>query len=205
MLPLATQTIPLSINLNESLAQCTISGVSGAYASCISAGEWSENGVRTGRVFPMGISNFGADELQNGASITRNVSHAPLTGELSSIYYLSTALAIPESNEANLVNASSSIIDRSTLNQAGGSLSFSGFFNLLDDINRVEQQVTWPNADRVGTPNVDACEVEILVQELSRYNPGNCSGNLAREQNSPLWSAYLPETMSIIIRLPDMA
>ena len=37
MLPLTTQTIPLSINLNESLAQCTISDVpSGAYASCIS-------------------------------------------------------------------------------------------------------------------------------------------------------------------------
>ena len=193
MTDLATQTVPLSINLNEGLAQCTVAGVpSGAYASCITAGEWSENGVKTGRVFPMGITNFNASTLQNGASVTRNISHAPLVGDLSSIYYLSTALAIPESNQANLVNASSAIIDQNTLNQTGGSLVFSGFFNLLDDISRNGQQITWSSVGHNESPTVDACEVEVLVQKREVYNPGNCSGNLARQQNSPLWSVYLP-------------
>jgi hypothetical protein len=199
MMQTATQIIPLSIDLNESLAECTVSGApSGSYVSCISAGEWTENGVGTGRVFPMGITNFTSQELENGTSSTRRISHASLVGELSNIYYLSTALAISDNNDDGLKNASSAIIDRTMLGPSGGRLSFDSFLGLVDHIDRDNVMITWDDVTTITAPSVDACEVEILVNKAQSYNPGNCSGDLIRQSTSALWSAYLPGAASSI-------
>ncbi len=193
------QAVPLSIDLNESLATCTVSGVpAGSYASCISAGEWTEAGIGTGRVFPMGITNFPSSDFMNGSSVTRTISHAPLVGELSNIYYLSSALAIPEGDDPDLRNASSSIIDRQTLGSAGGQLSFNGFLGLVSDINRAGQTLSWSDVTSATTTDVDACNVSLFVTQQLGYNPGNCSGSLGRASQSPLWSAYLPGSQNSI-------
>ena len=190
--PVATQTIPLSANLNTSLASCAVSGVpSGAYASCISAGEWTVSGVGTGRVFPMGIINFPSSSLSNGASQRRAITHASLAGELSNIYYLSAALAIPDSNDESLRNATSSIIDRSTLGPTGGALNFTGFLGLVHNIARTDRTLSWSDVTAIGVTNVDACDVSLFVSERLSYSPGGCGAYQVRERHSPLWTSYL--------------
>jgi len=185
------QTIPLSLNLNNADAQCTIADVpEGTYASCISAGEWTESGIGTGRLFPMGIVNINADELADRRSVTRDISFAPLVGELSTINYLSAALALPEDGQPNLRNASSAIINRSALGPAGGNLLFSGFLGLVDNVTRQSRRFTWSDVALEGAPEVDACQLEIFVARETTYNPGDCSNDLVRRQESPLWINY---------------
>ena len=98
---------------------------------------------------------------------------------------------LPE-NEDGLENASSAIIDRTTLGPSGGNLSFAGFLGLIKNIQRSDRELTWDQLEGTTAPQVDACEVEVMVSQYQGYNPGNCSGNLARQSTSPLWSSYLP-------------
>ena len=52
---------------------------------------------------------------------------------------------------------------------------------------------------------MDACEVEVMVSKYQGYNPGNCSGNLARQISSPLWASYWPGLTNSLTfpQLPD--
>ena len=181
-------TIPLSIGLNNANATCTVAGApANTYASCISAGEWIEGGVESGRLFPMGIVNINADDLGGGLSATRSIPFAPLAGELSSVRYLSAALALPIDDRAPIRNASSAIIDRDTLSVAGGALSFTGFLGLVEGISRRTRTFSWSSVSQPTSPTVDACELEVYVARERRYNPGNCSGDVVRFTETPLW------------------
>jgi hypothetical protein len=185
------RTIPLSLSLNDDDAQCTIVDVpDDTYASCISAGEWTEGGVGTGRLFPMGIVNINAEDLADRQSVTRDLSFAPLVGEFSSINYISAALALPNGDQPSLSNASSAIIDRVTLGPAGGNLIFSTFLGLIDNVTRQARRFTWSSTSQINAPEIDACELEVFIARQTTYNPGDCSNDLVRRQESPLWINY---------------
>ena len=175
--------IPLSIDLS-SQATCTLGQVpDGAYGTCITAGQWAGEE----RVFPMGITNYEEEVLATG-DLTRPISIAPRSGELSNIEYLSAGIALFSSTQAQLKNATSAILDRSQLNDDTTNLSFTSFLNTTP-LTRSGRSFIWNAVSTTTT--ADLCEVEVLTTRQETYDPGGCSEPLTRDISAPLWLNYM--------------
>ena len=70
------------------------------------------------------------------------------------------------------------------------NLIFSTFLGLIDNITRQARRFTWSSTSQINAPEIDACEVEVFVARQTTYNPGDCSNDLVRRQESPLWINY---------------
>jgi hypothetical protein len=177
--------IPLSIDLS-SQATCTLGQVpDGAYGTCITAGQWA--GGDRDRVFPMGISNFEEEALATG-DLTRPISMASRTGELSNIEYLSAGIALFSSTQPQLKNATSAILDRSQLTDNTTNLRFTSFLNTTP-LTRSARSFIWNAVSTTTT--ADLCEIEVLTTRQETYDPGGCSEPLTRDISAPLWLNYV--------------
>ena len=177
--------IPLSIDLS-SQATCTLGQVpDGAYGTCITAGQWA--GGDRDRVFPMGISNFEEEALATG-DLTRPISMASRSGELSNIEYLSAGIALFSSTQAQLKNATSAILDRSQLSDDTTNIRFTSFLNTTP-LTRSGRSFIWNAVSTTTT--ADLCEIEVLTTRQETYDPGGCSDPLTRDVSAPLWLNYI--------------
>ena len=184
--------IPLAVRLNQN-ARCRFRNVpQGTGVFCISAGDWAA-GQGTPRYFPMGIATMSPDEAGGGQFRELQLTTAPQAGEFQGIGYLGATIALfldAADAPPGLANAVSAVIDRETLNAAGGVLVSEGFFSTTT-VSRDGLAIDWNAVGNANSPSVDVCRADIVRVLYSRYNPGACNEDLLATKEVPIWSAFI--------------
>jgi hypothetical protein len=184
--------IPLAVRLNQN-ARCRFRNVpQGTGVFCITAGDWS-GGQGTPRYFPMGLATMSPDDAAGGQFKELELTTAPQAGEFQGIGYLGATIALfldAADAPAGLANAVSAVMDRETLNGAGGVVVTEDFFSTTP-VSRNGLGINWNAVGNANSPPVDVCRADIVRVLYSNYNPGACSENLSVTKEVPIWSAFI--------------